>query len=344
VLVATDCLSEGINLQDGFSSVIHYDLPWNPNKLEQREGRVDRFGQRAKKVSAVILYGADNPIDGAVLEVLLRKARLGISVPIPADSEKVMDSVLKALFLRSGEGVQMSLFDGDSDIVEVHKKWERDAEKERKSRTRFAQHAIKPDEVSSEIDKTDKILGDPSVLKSFIDMSCQRFGAHIDKRNGIWKLDSRNLPEAVRQKLPSKDVVNITFDPAQDMDAICISRNHPVTTVLSSYIFDLSLQDDNDRIIASRCGVIRSSDVDSITTIVVLRARYLVKSVKSDSTSLAEECIVSGFSGMLGSESWIAREDAEKLLDDIKPTQNISDEDKRQWAERILNEMPQIES
>ena len=45
ILVATDCLSEGIDLQEHFDAVVHYDLPWNPNRLEQREGRVDRFGQ-----------------------------------------------------------------------------------------------------------------------------------------------------------------------------------------------------------------------------------------------------------------------------------------------------------
>ena len=50
VLVATDCLSEGINLQHLFTGVLHYDLPWNPNRLEQREGRVDRFGQPADTV------------------------------------------------------------------------------------------------------------------------------------------------------------------------------------------------------------------------------------------------------------------------------------------------------
>ena len=49
VLVATDCLSEGINLQEHFSAVVHYDLPWNPTRLEQREGRVDRFGQPASR-------------------------------------------------------------------------------------------------------------------------------------------------------------------------------------------------------------------------------------------------------------------------------------------------------
>ena len=49
VLIATDCLSEGINLQELFTGVLHYDLPWNPNRLEQREGRVDRFGQQARR-------------------------------------------------------------------------------------------------------------------------------------------------------------------------------------------------------------------------------------------------------------------------------------------------------
>ena len=47
LLVATDCLSEGINLQSLFDTVIHYDLSWNPTRHQQREGRVDRFGQPA---------------------------------------------------------------------------------------------------------------------------------------------------------------------------------------------------------------------------------------------------------------------------------------------------------
>ena len=75
ILIATDCLSEGINLQEWFTAVLHYDLPWNPNRLEQREGRVDRFGQQAPEVKACLLYGKDNPIDGIVLDVLLRKVR-----------------------------------------------------------------------------------------------------------------------------------------------------------------------------------------------------------------------------------------------------------------------------
>ena len=104
LLVSTDCLSEGINLQKHFTAVLHYDLPWNPNRLEQREGRVDRFGQTAPKVKAYILWGKDNPIDSAVLNVLLMKARqirkqTGISVPFPEDSQSLMDSLLNAVIL-----------------------------------------------------------------------------------------------------------------------------------------------------------------------------------------------------------------------------------------------------
>jgi superfamily II DNA/RNA helicase len=50
ILVATDSASEGINLQNHCHRVLHWEIPWNPNRLEQRNGRVDRHGQKAAKV------------------------------------------------------------------------------------------------------------------------------------------------------------------------------------------------------------------------------------------------------------------------------------------------------
>jgi SNF2 family DNA or RNA helicase len=50
ILLATDAASEGIDLQNQCSHLIHYELPWNPNRLEQRNGRIDRHGQRSPKV------------------------------------------------------------------------------------------------------------------------------------------------------------------------------------------------------------------------------------------------------------------------------------------------------
>ena len=46
ILLATDAAAEGINLQNHCYRLIHYEIPWNPNRLEQRNGRIDRHGQK----------------------------------------------------------------------------------------------------------------------------------------------------------------------------------------------------------------------------------------------------------------------------------------------------------
>jgi superfamily II DNA or RNA helicase len=51
ILLATDAASEGIDLQNYCSHLIHYEIPWNPNRLEQRNGRIDRHGQHASEVT-----------------------------------------------------------------------------------------------------------------------------------------------------------------------------------------------------------------------------------------------------------------------------------------------------
>lgn len=48
ILIATDSASEGIDLQRQCHRLIHYEIPWNPNRMEQRNGRVDRHGQRSE--------------------------------------------------------------------------------------------------------------------------------------------------------------------------------------------------------------------------------------------------------------------------------------------------------
>ncbi|MFV2127471.1 DISARM system SNF2-like helicase DrmD [Micromonospora sp. LOL_013] len=53
VLLATDAASEGINLQRHCHRLLHWEIPWNPNRLEQRNGRIDRHGQRAAEVQVL---------------------------------------------------------------------------------------------------------------------------------------------------------------------------------------------------------------------------------------------------------------------------------------------------
>jgi SNF2 family DNA or RNA helicase len=57
ILLATDAASEGIDLQNHCSRLFHYEVPWNPNRMEQRNGRVDRHGQKAERVEIFHFVG-----------------------------------------------------------------------------------------------------------------------------------------------------------------------------------------------------------------------------------------------------------------------------------------------
>jgi len=343
VLVATDCLSEGINLQEGFNAVIHYDLPWNPNRLEQREGRVDRFGQNSKIVKTILLYGADNPIDGAVLDVLLRKAKhihktLGITVPIPTNSESLMETVMKALFLYGVDDHQLGLFDEEMPVKEIHHQWERAAERERKSRTLFAQHAIKPNEITKELKLVDTILGNQNDVEEFIKSICQRLGSPLSTVKRHWKVSLANLPQTICSRLPIDGEMQISFDYPVPERVTYVSRNHPLTNTLAEYLFNTAFQEGGNREIAARCGVIRSRDVNQIITLLLLRYRFLIQIGQNESSSIAEKCFVTGFEGTIRSEKWFEVEKAERLFNQVVPSSIVSDNDRKHWAGLILND------
>lgn len=348
LLVATDCLSEGINLQESFNAVLHYDLPWNPNRLEQREGRVDRFGQMAERVKTIMLYGADNPIDGAVLNVLLRKANkihktLGISVPVPMDSVNVMEAVLNTLFWQRGDESQLEIFADDPTVVEVHREWERAAEREQKSRTLFAQHGIKPDEVAAELDKVDKVLGSPEVVHRFVTASMKRLNSPLMKSNGYWKIDIGPLPDFLKSQLLEMSGKKIVFDQPDEEGVDYISRNHLLTTHIAEYLFDNALNRQGNRNHSARCSVIRCGEVSKVTTFLLVRLKFLIKRNVTSSVSLAEECIILGFEGTIGAHEWLAAEGAEMLFDVLAPGENLTDAERQHWLKNVIENFDRIE-
>lgn len=74
ILIVTDAGSEGLNLQF-CNTVINYDLPWNPQKIEQRIGRCHRYGQE-HDVVAINLLNTQNEADRRVYEILSKKFEL----------------------------------------------------------------------------------------------------------------------------------------------------------------------------------------------------------------------------------------------------------------------------
>jgi superfamily II DNA or RNA helicase len=352
VLVATDCLSEGVNLQEKFTAVVHYDLPWNPNRLEQREGRVDRYGQPAKTVKALRFFGRDNPVDGVVIEVLLDKAReihrtLGTHVPVPEESESVTQAVLEALFLRGGHrraGRQLVLDLGIPEVAELHRRWERDVERERINRTRFAQRALKLEEVQRELDATDAVLGDPTAVREFILAAAQRIGLPIapDRRQGVFRVTvtseaTATLPEAIRLALPAAKGGRwlISFDSPTPEGAEYVGRNHRFVATLARFLFEEALSRPGNATV-SRCGALRTRAVEALTTILLLRVRYLVEQPQVRPL-LSEEVLVVGFAGGGPKDAeWLETGDALRLLAEARPDANIPTDEKRDLVQQAL--------
>lgn len=74
ILIATDAAREGVNLQNYCADLFHFDVPWNPSRMEQRNGRIDRKLQRAEVVTCHYFVYTQRPED-RVLRALVRKSQ-----------------------------------------------------------------------------------------------------------------------------------------------------------------------------------------------------------------------------------------------------------------------------
>ena len=82
-----------------------------PTALNSVKAASTASASRQPEVKACLLYGADNPIDGIVLDVLLRKVReikraTGINVPFPEDSQSIIDTITQALLLNPDRRIE----------------------------------------------------------------------------------------------------------------------------------------------------------------------------------------------------------------------------------------------
>ncbi len=357
VLVCTDCLSEGINLQDHFDAVIHYDLSWNPTRHEQREGRVDRFGQRTPKVRVLTYYGIDNQIDGVVLNVLLRKHRtirssLGISVPVPVDTEKVVEAIFEGLLLKSKPSPMENYLPGFEEYMkptreDLYGKWDSVADREKRSQTLFAQMAIKTDEVARELQAAQDAVGSGVDVEAFTHNALRMVGASVQVKDNL-QADLNEAPQGLKDLLNQsigagfKPKFSARFDlNAKEADYF-LTRTHPLIESLSSFVLESALDPLNGTDIknpARRCGVIRTKAVDKRTTVLLVRFRYhIIKEKKGGENKplLAEECGLLAFTGSPENAVWLGKDEAEKLLQ-ASPDANVNPDQARDFVQKVID-------
>ncbi|MEI6624358.1 MAG: helicase-related protein, partial [Actinomycetes bacterium] len=329
VLVATDCLSEGVNLQEAFQAVVHYDLAWNPTRHEQREGRVDRFGQKRDIVRAVTIYGKDNQIDGVVLEVLLRKhdairKATGVSVPVPTSSDSVVQALMEGLLLRGSDSEQLAFDIGKQAQDQLDKAWTSAAEVEKASRTKYAQAGIDPTEVATEVAAIRAALGAGSDIEEFVGNTVRALGGSITTRPDGLTAATGNLPPALRQSLSVGHHEPLPFHrqpPTMRKEAL-LARTDPDVGAIATFVLEAALDPAMvpagvSSHLARRSGVFRSPAATKRTVVLLLRERVHLTLPGRDTTrtQVVEHAQTVAYTGSPDQPTWLEPADVAALLD-----------------------------
>jgi superfamily II DNA or RNA helicase len=351
VLVATDCLSEGVNLQEHFQAVIHYDLAWNPTRHEQREGRVDRFGQRRTLVRAVTLYGVDNGIDGLVLDVLIRKHRMiakqtGVAVPVPDRGDDVVKALVEGLLLRKEEPEQLTLdlgFEASREVL--HREWESAAERESRLLTKYAWSGIKLDEVREAAGQARAALGTHADVAGFVRASLSALGATIEPNGNGFTAQVLGLPRGAKDTLglPGSDAGELRFRwdlPAPPGEHVLLRTDRTVRD-LARYVLETAL----DPALggpARRCGAIRTGAVPTRTTLLLVRYRFqlTLPGRAEPRTMIAEDARLLAYRAAEPGREWLLEPEVTTLL--LASPENMLPELARRAIERAIAEIGEI--
>ncbi len=358
VLVATDCLSEGINLQSLFDAVLHYDLPWNPNRLEQREGRVDRFGQTKPEIQTCLLYGKDNPMDQVVLKVLYRKARtirdnIGVSIPFPEDSKVFLDTIFKAVLAEAEKKQkpvsQMELF-ALEDMIRSEEALDKlitvSEKKEAALRSVFAQASIKAQDIEDDLAITDEAVGRPETVYRFVSAAFdQLIGVTASRNAEDLELVVRRsaFPEKLRFWLEAsagKGDARLAFRSPVNEGFTYWGRNHNAVEALCRTVLSESLNPERKNNNASRAAVVLSGAVTERTVIYILRARHVIEDLRAKSNLVAEEVLLYGAAGP--ERKPVPIEAINALMEKPGATGDLPPETQEKQLERELAVIPEL--
>jgi hypothetical protein len=337
VLVCTDCLSEGINLQQHFNAVLHYDLAWNPTRHEQREGRVDRFGQDKREVRVVTYYGTDNPIDGVILDVLIRKHKsiksdLGVTVAVPGSSDQIAEVLFEGALFRekAGTGGAQLKLDFIADLgpkkEAIHAEWDNARNREKVSRSRFAQLTLSPEAVASELQNVRAAIGRNEDVARFFHGVMHAAKVSLQTKDKVVTVHiSNEVSRAMRQAIGRDESFTGRFDVPLEEDEVYLGRTSPIIEGLASWTLDQALDPvaRDTKPVAARCGVISTSAVSARTTLLVARFRYHLQVAGGVvETILCEEIVPLACTGTADAPKWLSPGDGETLLA-ARPERNL---------------------
>jgi hypothetical protein len=181
ILICTDAAREGINLQTHCSDLIHFDLPWNPSRLEQRNGRIDRKLQPAKRVHCRYFRYAQREAD-IVLEALVKKTER-IREQLGSVGQVIEDRIAKRLTESGiGRGAASDLARAIEEENDVDRLARARAEMDDDERVRHERLLKEQADLSKILEYSRERVGvDPSDLHRVVSVALTRAGYDLDR-------------------------------------------------------------------------------------------------------------------------------------------------------------------
>jgi ERCC4-related helicase len=315
ILLATDTASEGIDLQNHCYDLIHFEIPWNPNRLEQRNGRIDRHGQRATEANIYhfVAKGFEQnaptqrqkpgTVEGD-LEFLYRAALKlqNISRDLLGKVAPVLAEQVEQAMLGKMTTLDLSRVERETEVITRQMKVERDIQKQiaaihqRLLETKTTLN-VTPENVKAVVDLALSIANQPPLKQTSLkrNQKSDQGGSNsklvftMPKLHDSW---SRCLEGLAHPH--TGEIRPITFDHSvaegRD-DVVLVHLNHPLAQ-MSARLLRAEVWSQRDRRALNRAAVFGTTHVKGGAALAIAFARLII--VGGDGARLHEEIIPAG--------------------------------------------------
>ncbi len=296
VLVATDCISEGVNLQHMANQVVHYELPWNPNRLEQRNGRLDRYGQPEREVHIRTFVMRDT-LDAKILRVLYEKAQqiredYGFSPPFFGDDADVI-SLIKEMGLAADlTPTQRTLFDPYQERTDSRPRidpFSKETIEKIRSESFYGQAGIDLADVRTRMALSERVIGTEKDFERFVRNGFARFGCRVEENRDRNQTLRIVLSDALVVPGVPTVIEKATFEKRialQEVGIEQLNTGHPVVRRLIELVKRDVFSPDTE--MYGRVCVVATPDVAHVTALYHFLVRY---SIGGERPSLVEEIV-----------------------------------------------------
>jgi len=316
ILLATDAASEGLDFQNFCSRLIHYEIPWNPNRMEQRNGRVDRHGQKADKVQVYHFVGegyadrAKNQFSGQVsemeadLEFLMRVAlkietiREDLGKVGPVIAQQVEEAML-------GRRTRLQTEDAEREAQPIRKmlRFERDLQKQVQAlmdqyRETRRELRLSPDNIQQVVTVALQLAGQPPLTSTKTEDGQSCF--QLPPLKGSWAGCAEGLEHP-----HTKEIRPITFNESISKgrdDVVLVHLNHRLPQMCLRLLrAEVWAEKGRSKLQRVTARVLPNDIID--TPAIIAHARLVV--IGGDSHRLHEEIIAAG--GLIKEGKWGGR-------------------------------------